>query len=318
MNELSRHIGSRIRSFRKAQGLTLQQMADRLEKSKATMSKYETGDIILDVETLYAIANLLQIGINQLTDYRPEAGILPGGHGTSDGHCTPGGHCTPDGHCTPEGHCAPGGHCTPEGDAAISTRAKVRVSPDETSCADVASSQSPFFQADLLYFYYYDGRYRRLKSGIIRISRSDRTRLECAASIVISSATPMGRSDEEYYTGTVLYSDMVIRFSFVNQWNGMEQDMLYIFNPPCGWGPAGAAGTRETPGATHGAGANCAEGLLSGISTVDQMPCAFKCLVSLRPLDVDLTSGMMQRLTFTRRQLQRLQKLNMLLVDNQE
>ena len=300
MNELSRHIGNRIRSFRKAQGLTLQQMADRLEKSKATMSKYETGDIILDVETLYAIANLLQIGINQLTDYRPEAEILPGEH------------------CASEGHCAPGGHCAPEGDAAISTRAKVRVSPDETSCADVASSQSPFFQADLLFFYYYDGRYRRLKSGTIRISRLDRTRLECAASMVISSATPMGRSDEEYYTGTVLYSDMVIRFSFVNQWNGMEQDMLYIFNPPCGLEPAGAAGTRETPGATHGAGANCAEGLLSGISTVDQMPCAFKCLVSLTPLDVDLTSGLMQRLTFTRRQLQRLQKLNMLLVDNQE
>ena len=28
-----------------------------------------------------------------------------------------------------------------------------------------------------------------------------------------------------------LYSDMLIRFSFVNQYNPLEEDLLYIFNP---------------------------------------------------------------------------------------
>ena len=43
--------------------------------------------------------------------------------------------------------------------------------------------------------------------------------------------TPTGRSSEIYYTGKVVYSDMLIRFSFVNQCNALEEDLLYIFNP---------------------------------------------------------------------------------------
>ena len=35
---------------------------------------------------------------------------------------------------------------------------------------------------------------------------------------------------EIFYTGRVLYSDMLIRFSFVNQYNPLEEDLLYIFN----------------------------------------------------------------------------------------
>ena len=242
MNDLSRHIGRRIRSFRKAQGLTLQQMADRIHKSRATVSKYESGEIILDVETLYDIANVLQININQLTDYRPE-----------------------------------------EETAVIK------------KTAEPLPGQSPYFQADQLYFYFYDGRYKRLKTGTIHINRTGWDSRECSASLSITSVTPMGRSSEVRYTGKAVYSDMLIRFSFVNQLNELEEDLLYIFNP------------LEIRDYT--------EGLLCGISTTDLMPCAFKCLVTLAPHEP--TEDFMRHLMFTRRDLQRQQRLNMLLVDNQ-
>ncbi len=248
MNELSRHIGRRIRQFRKLQGFTLQQMAEQLNKSKATMSKYETGDIILDVETLYDIANLLQVSLSQLTDYRPEAEILPGDD--------------------------------------QDTEARPEVSLNETS--------SPFFQADRLFFYYYDGRYRRIKEGTIRIMRNGTD--FCPVTLSVSTDTPMGRSSEEHYTGSAFYSDMLIRFDFSNQNQPLEKNQLSLFNP------------YEDLGV----------GLLSGISTVDQVPFACKCLVSLTPQDTSLTGGLLPHLTFTRRELQRLQKLNMMLTDGNQ
>lgn len=276
MNELSHHIGRRIRQFRRMQGLTLQQMAEQLNKSKATMSKYESGDIILDVETLSSIADLLQISISQLTDYRPEEKISP--------------------------------------DYGIRHTDNTRVSPKETDQMTMnlmQPEQSPFFQANQLYFYYYDGRYRRLKQGSLRIHRTDPAALEHPVTAVISAGTPLGKQNEAYYIGTVTYSDMVIRFTFSNQQGGIEQNMLYLFNPPM---LADAAHSREMEsGEQH----LLAEGLLSGLSIPDQIPCAFKCLVSLVPEDTNLTSPILQRLTFTRRELQRMQKLNMLLPDSQ-
>ena len=56
---------------------------------------------------------------------------------------------------------------------------------------------------------------------------------------------------------------MLIRFSFVNRYNPLEEDLLYIFNP------------LELRDST--------DGLLCGISSADLMPCAFKCLVTLHP-----------------------------------
>ena len=254
MNELSRHIGRRIRQFRKLQGLTLQQMADQLNKSKATMSKYESGDIILDVETLSAVAGLLKVSMSQLTDYRPEEEILQG---------------------------------------ADTVTSSEKVSPHETS--------SPFFRAERFYFYYYDGRYRRIREGELRVLRqhsltADGRCMESPAAISISEDTPMGRSSQEHYTGTVLYSDMLIRVDFLHQHNPLEKNQLTLFNP---------------------SGTLC-DGLLSGITTVDRMPFACKCLFSLTPQDTSLTGGLLQRLTFTRRELQLLQKRNLLLADGSQ
>lgn len=251
MNELSCHIGRRIRQFRKMQGFTLQYMADQLNKSKATMSKYETGDIILDVETLYSIADLLQVSLSQLTDYRPEAEILPDGHEDTEPR-------------------------------------------PEVSLYETPGHTSPFFLSDQLYFYFYDGRYRRIKEGIIHIMRNGTE--SCPVTISVSAGTPMGRSSEEHYVGTAFYSSMLIRFDFTNQNLPLEKNQLSLFNPE----------------------EDFCEGLLSGISTVDQIPFACKCLISLTPQDTALTGGLLPRLTFTRRELQRLQKLNMLLTDGNQ
>lgn len=239
MSEMSKHVGARIRMYRKEQGMTLQQLADSIHKSRASMSKYETGDITLDIETLHDISNALHVNMNQLTDYRAEVQEIK----------------------------APAWNRTME---------------------------SPFFRADRLFFYFFDGRYNRLKDGIIDIYKHDDHPGNYEASLTIRAVTPTGRSSKVYYTGKVMYSDMLIRFSFVNQCNILEEDLLYIFNP------------LEIRDYT--------EGLLCGISSADLMPCAFKCLVTLTPQK--MTEEFKKQLLITKKELRRWQKLNMLIVDN--
>lgn len=238
MNEINVHIGSRVRNYRRMKGLTLQQLADAIHKSRATVSKYETGEITLDIETLYDISSALEVDLNQLTDYRPQ-------------------------------------------------KSKPVISADY-------SGRSPFFHAERLYFYFYDGRYNRLKDGIIDVHKNAEKDGCFEASLSIRSVTPTGRVSEVYYSGKVLYSDTLIRFSFVNQYNKLEEDLLYIFNP------------LELRDFT--------EGLLCGISSADLMPCAFKCLVTLTPQEA--SEELKQHLLFTSKELRRWQKMNMLIVDN--
>ena len=240
VNSINTYVGNKIRSYRKMKHLTIQQLADAIHKSRATVSKYENGEITVDIETLYEISCALDVGLGQLTDYH-----LP---------------------------------------------------QEETPVVcSACNGESPFFQADRLYFYFYDGRYDRLKSAVIEIHKNTVNEDGCCeASLSIRSGTPTGRSSEIHYTGNVLYSDMLIRFSFVNRYNKLEQDLLYIFNP------------LEFRDFT--------EGLLCGISSTDLMPCAFKCIVTLTPEE---DSGRLrQQLLLTPKDLRRWKKMNMLLVDN--
>lgn len=239
MSEFTYHVGQQIRKYRKAGKITLQQLADAIHKSRATVCKYENGEISVDIETLYEISQVLQVSMAQLTTYQaPESGVV--------------------------------GNVLE------------------------LSNKNPFFQAKKLYFYFYDGRYQRMKDGIIDIydKREESGCYEATLSICTVSAT--GRSSEIFYTGKVLYSDMLIRFSFVNQYNPLEEDLLYIFNP------------LERRDFTVG--------LLCGISSADLMPCAFKCLITLKPQE--LTEEFRQQLLFTKKDLKRWEQLNMLMVDN--
>ncbi|WP_352399919.1 helix-turn-helix transcriptional regulator [Anaerotignum sp.] len=69
MKEVSIHVGKRIRLYRKMKNLTIEAFAGMINKSKATVSKYENGDISIDIETLFSISEALDISVNQLVDY---------------------------------------------------------------------------------------------------------------------------------------------------------------------------------------------------------------------------------------------------------
>lgn len=73
MKEVSIHVGKRIRLYRKMKNLTIEVFAGMINKSKATVSKYENGDISIDIETLFSIAEALDISVNQLVDYENPA-----------------------------------------------------------------------------------------------------------------------------------------------------------------------------------------------------------------------------------------------------
>ena len=88
---------------------------------------------------------------------------------------------------------------------------------------------------------------------------------------------------------------MLIRFSMQNQYNALEEDLLYIFNP------------LEYRNGTHG--------LLCGISSTDLVPCAFKCIVSPTPLPHD--DQLKERLTFSRKEIAQMKKMNMLTITNE-
>lgn len=72
MGEISREIGHRIRNFRKSRHMTLEELSALVCKNKSTLSKYETGEIVLDIETIYEIARALGIHVEQLLYCTPD------------------------------------------------------------------------------------------------------------------------------------------------------------------------------------------------------------------------------------------------------
>lgn len=54
-------VGNNIKKYRLAYKLTLEELANKIHKSKSTMSKYEKGLISLDVATLAEIAEVFQV-----------------------------------------------------------------------------------------------------------------------------------------------------------------------------------------------------------------------------------------------------------------
>lgn len=70
MSEITKYVGNRIRKSRKAKGLTIDEFSKMINKSKATVSKYENGSIAMDIETLLDIANALDMDVQRLINYR--------------------------------------------------------------------------------------------------------------------------------------------------------------------------------------------------------------------------------------------------------
>lgn len=74
--EISVQIGKRIRGCRKKRQMTIEQLAKAIAKSKATVSKYEKGEIAMDVETLYEVADALHVHVEQILCVREERAAL--------------------------------------------------------------------------------------------------------------------------------------------------------------------------------------------------------------------------------------------------
>lgn len=65
-------IGRTIHALRKQQGLTQEELAERVKVSFQAVSKWETGNSLPDISTLPLLANVLQCSIDQLMGYAAE------------------------------------------------------------------------------------------------------------------------------------------------------------------------------------------------------------------------------------------------------
>lgn len=72
MSEISAQIGSQIRTLRKKRKMTLDDLSGIIHKSRSTISKYEKGEIAIDIETLYEIADAIQVHVEQLLYCPPQ------------------------------------------------------------------------------------------------------------------------------------------------------------------------------------------------------------------------------------------------------
>lgn len=59
-------MGDRIKKNRKKLKLTQQQLADKLNKSKSTIQKYESGDVGLSAESMKALCDIFNIDLYEL------------------------------------------------------------------------------------------------------------------------------------------------------------------------------------------------------------------------------------------------------------
>lgn len=78
MSQISTEIGKQIRTFRKKRKMMQETLAGIICKSKSTVSKYENGEIPVDIETLYEIASALQVHVEQLLYCPPRHASLSG------------------------------------------------------------------------------------------------------------------------------------------------------------------------------------------------------------------------------------------------
>ncbi len=68
---MSYNFGNLFRTARKAKGLSIEEIAKKIDKAPSTVYKYETNTIIPDFETVISICNALEIKLDDLA-YREE------------------------------------------------------------------------------------------------------------------------------------------------------------------------------------------------------------------------------------------------------
>lgn len=58
---MSNNVGLNIKKYRKEKGLTQEELANKIGKSTITIRKYESGDILPSLKSVYEIAKVLEI-----------------------------------------------------------------------------------------------------------------------------------------------------------------------------------------------------------------------------------------------------------------
>ena len=66
LSALTENIGARIRMYRKLNGCSLADFSKAINKSRSTISKYEHGEITIDIETLCEIAAFFHVPVASL------------------------------------------------------------------------------------------------------------------------------------------------------------------------------------------------------------------------------------------------------------
>ena len=79
--KLKKQIGANLAAYRKRQGLTQAELAEKLNYSDKAVSKWERGDSIPDVLTLMQLAELFDITVNELV---ADPDVLPDNPGTME------------------------------------------------------------------------------------------------------------------------------------------------------------------------------------------------------------------------------------------
>ena len=62
------NLGKKIKHFRKAKKLTIDELGNAIGKSRATINRYENNEILPDIITAMEICNVLNIDLNNLCD----------------------------------------------------------------------------------------------------------------------------------------------------------------------------------------------------------------------------------------------------------
>ena len=64
-------LGARLRASREKRGLTQQQLAEGIDTYAPQISKYESGEVVPEGETLAALAVVLEVSLDELILGRP-------------------------------------------------------------------------------------------------------------------------------------------------------------------------------------------------------------------------------------------------------
>ena len=70
-------LGNNLISLRRMKKMTQEDLADKLGVSRQTISKWETGDSIPDMEMGMKLADILQVSLDELMNYSSAKQILP-------------------------------------------------------------------------------------------------------------------------------------------------------------------------------------------------------------------------------------------------